>query len=61
MNAFDDISSGNINKTAASIVTAYAAVTIVYGNGQRSGVINNLTIEEYQLREEGENDLVVIP
>jgi len=44
-----------------SIITAYAAATIVYGNGQRSGVINNLTIEEYTLREEGENDMIVIP
>lgn len=59
--AFDDISNNDFNKTAVSIITAYAAATIVYGNGQRSGVINNLTIEEYRLREEGDNDMVVIP
>ena len=42
-------------------VTAYAAAVTLYGNGQRSGVISNLTISEFELREEEENDMVVIP
>ena len=42
-------------------VTAYVAAITLYGNGQRSGVISNLTISEFQLREKEENDMVVIP
>jgi len=34
---------------------------VLYGNGQRSGIITNLTIEEFNMREEGDNDLIVIP
>jgi len=34
---------------------------VLYGNGQRSGVITNLTIEEYNMREEADDGLVVIP
>jgi len=48
-------------KTSIDIITAYAAATVVYGNGQRSGVITNLTIDEFNIREEGNDGLVVIP
>lgn len=52
---------GNFSKEYVDTVTAYAAAIILYGNGQRSGVISNLTISEFELREEEENDKVVIP
>ena len=42
-------------------MTAYAAAVVPYGNGKRSGVITNLTIGEFEMREEGEHELVVIP
>ena len=42
-------------------MTAYSAAVVLYGNGQRSGVITNLTIGEFEMREEGEHELVVIP
>jgi len=42
-------------------VTAYTVAMILYGNGQRSGVISNLTIGEFELREEEENNKVIIP
>ena len=44
-----------------NIITLYAAAALLYGNGQRFGVIKNLTIEEFNIREDGNNDLVVIP
>jgi len=31
----------------AKLLTAYAAACIIYKNGQRSGVVQNLTIEEF--------------
>ena len=47
------------------MITAYAAAATIYGNGQRSGVITNLTIEEFEMREESYSeecgDVVVIP
>ena len=47
------------------IITAYAAAAVVYGNGQRSGAITNLTIQEFEIREESyseeSGDMVVIP
>ena len=42
-------------------VTAYAAALTLYRNGQRSGVISNLTTSEFELREEQEDETVVIP
>ena len=50
-----------MSKFAIDTVTAYAAAIILYGNGQRSGVITNLTIMEFQMREEEEDQKVVIP
>ena len=48
------------------MITAYVAAVTIYGNGQRSGVITNLTIEEYEMREESYSEecgdvVVVIP
>ena len=37
-------------KNDIKLITAYAAAKIIYTNSQRSGVIQNLTIEEYELR-----------
>ena len=50
-----------MTKFAVDTVTVYAAAIILYGNGQRSGVITNLTISELQMREEEEDEKVVIP
>ena len=63
--AFELISKGNCDNTSIDVITAYTAAAIVYGNGQRSGVITNLTIAEYEMREESyteeSGDMVVIP
>ena len=63
--AFEDILSGNPNNNSIDVITAYAAAATVYGNGQRSGVITNLTIAEFEMREESyseeSGDVVVIP
>ena len=50
------------DKPAAKILTAYAAAHIVYGNGQRSGVITNLRIIEFNQRQpcDYDTDAVVI-
>ena len=42
-------------------ITAYAAAVTLYGNGQQSGVISNLTTSKFELRQEEEDDKVVIP
>ena len=59
--AFDKVRRSNFEKQYVDTVTAYAAAVMLYGNGQRSGVISNVTISEFQLREEEEDDMVVIP
>ena len=61
--AFDEVSTNvdKPSKASVGIITAYTAASIVYGNGQRSGVITNLTIDEFNVREEGDDGLVVIP
>ena len=43
------------------IVTAYAAAVTLYGNAQRSGVITNLTIAEFGMRQDETEGFVVIP
>ena len=57
------MSEGNFNKTAVKIVTAYVAACIVYGNGQRSGVVTNLRIEEFRKRQPSDfdTDEMIIP
>ena len=52
---------GNVIKDYTDTVTAYAAALTLYRNGQRSGVISNLTTSEFELREEQEDETVVIP
>ena len=59
--AFQDIRDGSLSKSSVDTATAYAAAVTLYGNGQRSGAITNLTIAEFEMREEGDNELVVIP
>lgn len=54
---------GDFNKMAVNILTAYVAACILYENGQRSGVITNLRIDEFQKREPSEYDTdeMIIP
>jgi len=54
--AFENISSGNFNKNSIDVITAYAAAATAYGNGQRYGAITNLTIAEFEMREETYKD-----
>ncbi|XP_065906802.1 uncharacterized protein [Dysidea avara] len=44
------------DKPAAKILTAYAAACVVYGNGQRSGVVTNLRIVEFNQRQPCDHD-----
>jgi len=39
--AFRDVANGNLTKATVNTITAYAAVALLYGNGQRSGVVMN--------------------
>ena len=50
------LSEGRFDKQAAKIVTAYVAACIVYGNGQRSGVVTNLRIVEFNQRQPCDHD-----
>ena len=58
-----ELQEGNYNKTVVDIITAYAAALVLYGNGQRSGVVTNLRIEEFMKRQPCDNDTdeVIIP
>ena len=44
----------------AAFLTAYCAARLIYGNGQRSGVVENLTMDEFQKRTEGEDNKTII-
>ena len=46
-----ELHEGNFNKHAVNIITVYVAACIVYGNGQRLGVITQLRIEEFKKRQ----------
>ena len=48
--------SKGFDKPATKILTAYAAACIVYGNGQRSGVVTNLRIVEFNQRQPCDHD-----
>ena len=50
------LSEGRFDKPAAKVLTAYAAAYLLYGNGQRSGVITNLRIIEFNQRQPGDYD-----
>ena len=54
---------GCFNKQAVDIVTAYVAACMLYGNGQRSGVITSLRLAEFKKREPSDYDTgdVIIP
>ena len=49
--------SEGFDKPAAKILTAYAAACIVYGNGQRSGVVTNLRIVEFNQCQPYDHDI----
>ena len=52
------------DKAAVKILTAYVAASIVYANGQRSGVITTLRIVEFNKRQSCDlidSDEVIIP
>ena len=62
------LSDGKFDKAAVRILTAYAAACILYGNGQRSGVITSLRIAEFNQRQpcdydttDYDTDEVIIP
>jgi len=61
--ANNELRGGNYNSKATNIITAYLAACILYGNGQRSGVITGLRIEEFLKRESSDLDTekVIIP
>lgn len=42
------------------LLTAYCAAKIVYTNGQRSGVIENVTVQEFMNRTENEDGMTII-
>ena len=48
--AKDSLKEEEIDISDVKLLTAYAAAKIVYTNSQRSGVIKNLTIEEFEAR-----------
>jgi len=50
------LSEGRFDKPAAKVLTAYAAACLLYSNGQRSGVITNLRIIEFNQRQPGDYD-----
>ena len=50
------LGGGKFDPVAGKILTAYAAACIVYGNGQRSGVITNLRIAEFNRRQPCDHD-----
>ena len=50
LNAKHNITQRLTTRDDIKLVTAYAAVKIIYTNSQRSGIIQNLTIEEYEMR-----------
>ena len=51
------------DEPAAKVLTAYVAACIIYGNGQRSGVVTSLRIAEFNRREpcDFDTDEVIIP
>ena len=57
----EEILRGHLTKTNIETVTAYTAAMTLYGNSQRSGVITNLTVAEFNIREEEKDGFVVIP
>ena len=50
------LGGGKFDPVAGKILTAYAAACIVYGNEQRSGVITNLRIAEFNRQQPCDHD-----
>ena len=46
----ENISKGVYDTHGMKLMTAFAVAILLYKNGQRSGVIENLTVDEYKLR-----------
>ena len=58
----ENISRGLHETNDMKLITAYAAAILLYKNGQRSGVIDNLTVKEFQVRRENKlRSEIVIP
>ena len=54
--ATEKIRAGGFDTTDVKLLTAYAAALLVYKNSQRSGVVDNLTMEEFELKRENHHD-----
>ena len=54
-NSYEDTEYNRIK-----LLIAYAAALIIYENCQRSGVVTNLTIEEFENRQRADNGMTVI-
>jgi len=50
------LNQGSFDKTAAKVLTAFAAACLLYSNGQRSGVITSLRIIEFNQRQPCDHD-----
>ena len=48
--AKENISKGVYDTHGMKLMTAFAAAILLYKSGQRSGVIENLTVDEFKLR-----------
>lgn len=58
--ATSNLRAGKFNVQDIKLLTAFAAAIILYKNGQRPGVVNNLTLDEFEVRRSHE-EAVVIP
>ena len=54
--ATENIRAGRFDPTDVKLLTAYAAALLVYKNSQRSGVVDNLTMKEFELMRENDRD-----
>ena len=57
----DDIqqafTSDNITPKQHTLIISFIAAKIIYGNSQRPGVVQNMSIEEYLNKEEGSSGI----
>ena len=58
-NAQENIRKGMFNIRDIKLLTAFSAAIIIYKNGQRPGVINNLTSKEFKLRRDHSTNVVI--
>ena len=60
--ASENLRAGKFDVQDIKLLTAFAVATLVYKNGQRSGVADNLTLSEFELRRDhSELEQIVIP